>query len=59
VNAPFRVDMDLRVALADLNDPQMARSVEGFVAAHPESTPFHRPVWLNAVARGRAMTRWR
>jgi hypothetical protein len=43
VNAPFRVDMDLRVALADLNDPQMARSVEGFVAAHPKARPFIGP----------------
>ena len=52
MNAPFRLDIDLRVGLADLGDPDVARSIEAFVAAHPEATPFHRPVWLRAVARG-------
>lgn len=52
MNAPFRLDVAPRVALADLGDPDAARSLEAFVAEHAEATPFHRPVWLRAVARG-------
>jgi FemAB-related protein (PEP-CTERM system-associated) len=26
--------------------------IEAFLAAHPDATPFHRPPWLRAVARG-------
>ena len=38
--------------LVDMNDAAEARAVEAFVAAHPASTPFHRPAWANAVAYG-------
>lgn len=38
------------VRLADVTREQ-AR-IEGFLADHPGATAFHRPVWLNAVARG-------
>jgi FemAB-related protein (PEP-CTERM system-associated) len=27
-------------------------AIDAFVAAHPEATPFHRPAWLAAIARG-------
>ena len=45
-----------RVRLVDLASHgagalEEARRLEGFVAAHPLATPFHRPAWLTAVAR--------
>jgi len=50
MNAPFR--MATQVREADLRDPDDVRSIESFVAAHPQATPFHRPAWLFGVARG-------
>ena len=38
--------------LADLADANEVRRIEAFLAVHPDSTPFHRPAWLNAVAKG-------
>ncbi|MBW8753137.1 MAG: FemAB family PEP-CTERM system-associated protein [Sphingomonadales bacterium] len=51
MNAPFAPARD-SVRLADLADRQEAARLEAFVAAHPQGTPFHRPAWLQAVARG-------
>ena len=51
MNAPFRPAL-LRVAEADLADPNELQRIEAFVTAHPEGTPFHRPAWLLAAARG-------
>ena len=51
MNAPFR-PAALTLREADLRDPQEAARLERFVAEHPEGTPFHRPIWLNAVAHG-------
>lgn len=51
MNAPFIPRRDL-LRLADLRDPQDARRLDAFVSAHPDGTPFHRPAWLEAVARG-------
>jgi len=39
--APLRVREDAK-----------ADAVEAFVAVHPDSTPFHRPVWLEAIEAG-------
>lgn len=50
MNAPFR-HPDVP-ALLDLADPHEAARIELFVAGHAEATPFHRPAWLTAVARG-------
>ena len=50
VNAPFRLAPS--TAVLDLSSKLVACRVEAFVDAHPEATPFHRPAWLNAVARG-------
>jgi FemAB-related protein, PEP-CTERM system-associated len=50
MNAPFA----LRVAgarLVDLGDPDEIQRLEGYVARHPEGTPFHRPAWFVSVAR--------
>jgi FemAB-related protein (PEP-CTERM system-associated) len=51
MNAPF-VPAGECVRLADLADPHEAGRIEAFVAAHPGGTPFHRPLWLQAVAAG-------
>lgn len=51
MNAPFR-QPPTRVVLADLGDPGERRRIEAFLAEHPRATPFHRPGWLDAVARG-------
>jgi FemAB-related protein (PEP-CTERM system-associated) len=51
MNAPFRPS-GVSLRLADLNDPAEVRRLERFVSGHPEATPFHRPAWLGAVARG-------
>ena len=62
MNAPFRPEThgECRLTamptsqpqLVDLVDTSQAAQLEAFVAAHPHSTPFHRPVWLKAVAKG-------
>lgn len=46
------------VRLASLSDPDEARRIEAFVERHPLATPFHRPAWLSAVARGTAQRGW-
>jgi FemAB-related protein (PEP-CTERM system-associated) len=51
MNAPFR-PAALALREADMSDPDEVRRLEGFVAEHPHGTAFHRPAWLNAVARG-------
>lgn len=53
MNAPFPI---ARTALrqADFADPEELRRIEGYVARHPAATPFHRPAWLIAAARGTA-----
>ncbi len=51
MNAPFR-PAALTLREADLRDPNELSRLERFVAEHPEGTAFHRPAWLNAVARG-------
>jgi FemAB-related protein (PEP-CTERM system-associated) len=39
------------LAVRRAGDADMA-AIEAFVAAHPNSTPFHRPAWLAAIERG-------
>jgi FemAB-related protein (PEP-CTERM system-associated) len=51
MNAPFRAPA-VQIRLADLAESDEARRIEGFVDAHPEATPFHRPAWLAAVEQG-------
>lgn len=50
MNAPFNLAAEHR--LLDPDDAGDAGRIEAYVAAHPEGTPFHRPAWLAAVARG-------
>lgn len=42
----------LTTTQADLSDARLCAEVEAWLAARPDSTPFHRPAWINAVARG-------
>ncbi len=51
MNAPFK-PAALSPRAADLRDPHEFARLERFVAEQPEATPFHRPTWLAAVARG-------
>lgn len=51
MNAPFH---RLRPAARpiDPGDPGERLRIEAFLADHPETTVFHRPTWLDAVAAG-------
>lgn len=40
------------VAPADLSDPALVEELDRWICAQAESTPFHRPAWISAVARG-------
>lgn len=51
MNAPFALARDA-LRLADLAEQDECARLDGFVARHPLGTPFHRPAWLSAVARG-------
>lgn len=42
----------MSVDLTDLSDRAEVEALDRWVRAHPGSTPFHRPVWIGAVARG-------
>ena len=44
--------MAITVAAADLGDVAQVAELEAFVRARPDSTPFHRPAWVKAVAAG-------
>jgi FemAB-related protein (PEP-CTERM system-associated) len=37
---------------AELNDRQVVTRVESWLHLRRDSTPFHRPAWINAVAKG-------
>jgi len=51
MNAPFAMRRGA-LRLAGLSEPDECARIDAFVAAHPLGTPFHRPAWLEAVARG-------
>lgn len=51
MNAPFR-SLCVTLRLADLRDRAEVSRLEEFVFRHPQGTPFHRPAWIGAVARG-------
>ncbi|SFG27678.1 FemAB-related protein, PEP-CTERM system-associated [Novosphingobium sp. CF614] len=50
MNAPFALERG-DVRLVDLADPGEIERLEGFVARHPQGTPYHRPAWFVPVAR--------
>ncbi len=49
MNAPFSLPSSLR--LLDLDDPSELVRLEGFLARHPDATPFHRPCWFVSAAK--------
>lgn len=51
MNAPFPAPLATAVPI-DLADPGEVRRIDAFLAAQPHATPFHRPAWLHATARG-------
>lgn len=44
--------MSMTFSLADLHDAKQVAELEQWIAAHKEGTPFHRPAWISAVAKG-------
>ena len=52
MNAPVWLSEGIGLHLVDPGDLDVARRLDRFVAMHPRSSPFHRPAWLTAVARG-------
>ena len=50
MNAPFPHSRG-QVRLADLGDPEERRRIDAFLSDRPQTTPFHRPKWLLAIAR--------
>lgn len=42
----------LKIVSFAANDPRLDAMVEGWLGTQPSATPFHRPAWLRAVARG-------
>ena len=40
------------MAAVRLGQPRDDAAIEAYVAAHPDATPFHRPEWSRAIARG-------
>jgi FemAB-related protein (PEP-CTERM system-associated) len=50
MNAPFSPSRTVW-RTAQLDQPDECARIEAFLAAHEEATPFHRPVWLRAVAQ--------
>lgn len=48
--APFTMSATVRAA--DLSDKETVARIDAFVRACPGATPFHRPQWSAAVARG-------
>lgn len=51
MNAPFLVTRETP-RLVDLAQRDEWPRIDAFVGRHPLGTPFHRPAWLGAVARG-------
>ena len=46
------VDLDIIVEAARLSDPATVAELDGWVMAHPGSTPFRRPGWIMGVEAG-------
>lgn len=42
----------MNIVEADLNDPAQCAEIDQWVCARADSSPFHRPQWIKAVARG-------
>tara|TARA_B110001454_G_scaffold177253_1_gene169660 strand:+ start:57 stop:1115 length:1059 start_codon:yes stop_codon:yes gene_type:complete len=40
------------VSCANLDDAAQVAELDAWICARPDSTPFHRPAWITAVARG-------
>lgn len=51
MNAPFLHSRE-QVRLADLDDAGDRRRIDAFLEERAQTTPFHRPEWLLAIARG-------
>ncbi|MET0360644.1 MAG: FemAB family XrtA/PEP-CTERM system-associated protein [Sphingobium sp.] len=48
----FGIAADIAVRTIGPDDDAAMRDIERFLAGRDDATPFHRPAWVNAVARG-------
>ncbi len=51
MNAPV-IRSKISVRQCDLDDRNEAARIDAWIMAHEDSTPFHRPAWMQAVKRG-------
>ena len=51
MNAPFHLSRNTQ-RLVNLDEPDERVRIAAFLASHADATPFHRPAWLAAVAKG-------
>ena len=51
MNAPLETEAH-NIRLADLSDVAEVGRIDAWVLDHSDSTPFHRPCWLNSVQAG-------
>ena len=42
---------DLAVTMLDLSDRAQAHAADAYVMGHADSTPFHRPAWMQAMTQ--------
>jgi FemAB-related protein (PEP-CTERM system-associated) len=42
----------MTICLADLDHAAQCAELDAWICEHPDSTPFHRPAWICAVAKG-------
>lgn len=42
----------MTICRADLDSVVQCAELDAWICAHPASTPFHRPAWISAVAKG-------
>lgn len=49
---PVTDAVGITVSQVLLSDTQCVLELDAYVMEHPHSTPFHRPAWVRAVARG-------
>lgn len=49
---PLCMPMSVRIETMTSVDPATLREIEGWIAGRADATPFHRPAWVCAVARG-------
>jgi FemAB-related protein (PEP-CTERM system-associated) len=55
MNAPM-IRARILIREADLRDPDECARIDAWVMAHPDGSPFHRPIWLKAIEAATGQT---